>query len=183
MVILFVYWRWWVYYPFLYLFGFITKSGERELLFMWVIYNFVISIPSRYQVGIKALDLRPCLFVGVVCKNSRGMKWEGKSNNSMNVLNNMWIEMMTMMMRITLKLAPLAIIKRMLILSIVDHTVIVLLLNIKGKGTDDLIKILTWELIFLNSRGKYNLMISLIGFKLLKGFFFSKSILMLEKWS
>jgi hypothetical protein len=48
-----------------------------------------------------------------------------------------------MMMRITLKLAPLAIIKRMLILSIVDHTVIVLLLNIKGKGTDDLIKILT----------------------------------------
>jgi hypothetical protein len=53
---------------------------------------------------------------------------------------------MTMMMRITLKLAPLAIIKRMLILSIVDHTmmlVTVLLLNIKGKGTYDLIKILT----------------------------------------
>jgi len=58
----------------------------------------------------------------------------------------MRIEMMTMMMRITLKLAPLAIIKRMLILSIVDHTmmlVTVLLLNIKGKGTYDLIKILT----------------------------------------
>jgi hypothetical protein len=50
-----------------------------------------------------------------------------------------------MMVRIKLKLVPLAIIKRMLILFIIDHTmmlVTVLLLNIKVKGIKGLIKII-----------------------------------------
>jgi len=52
-------------------------------------------------------------------------------------LNDIRIEIMMMMIRITLKLVPLPIIKRMLILSIVDHTtmiVTIFLLNIKEEG-------------------------------------------------
>jgi len=51
-----------------------------------------------------------------------------------------------MMMRITLELVPLSIIMRMLILSIADHTmmlVAILLHNIKEEGIKNLIKILT----------------------------------------
>jgi hypothetical protein len=50
-----------------------------------------------------------------------------------------------MMMRIALELVPLAIIMRMLILSIADHTmmlVTILLHNIKEEGIKNLIKIL-----------------------------------------
>ena len=62
------------------------------------------------------------------------MKWDGKSSNSKSILNNMRIEIMMMMIGITLKLVPLPIIKRMLILSIIDHItmiVTILLLSIK----------------------------------------------------
>jgi hypothetical protein len=63
----------------------------------------------------------------VVCKNLIGisillkwMKQEGNSSNSRSFLND--IKIKAMMMRMTLKLVPLVIIRRVLILFIIDHT-------------------------------------------------------------
>jgi len=149
-----------------------------------------IFIPSWYQISIKALILQPWLFMDDMCKNLRGtfvllkwMKWESKSSNSKSILNNMRIEIM--MMRTILKLALLVTMKMMLMLSItyltINQITTVLHLITEEEEVKDLIMNLIRELIFLNLKGKWNLMSSLIGSKPWRGFSISKSFLNIKK--
>jgi hypothetical protein len=159
-----------IVYSFLYLLGFIPYSRE------WNTINYVYEmLPFHIHTISKSNWYENLGFTIMVVhgrhvhENSRGtfvlfklMKWEDKSSNSKIVLNDMRIEMI-IIMRITLKLVLLAIIRRMLNLSTTDHIMMlltILLLSIKER-IKYLYKILMWELVLLNLRGKCNLIISL----------------------
>lgn len=87
----------------------------------------------------------------------------------------MRIEMM-IIIRITLKLVLLAIVRRMLILSTTNHIMMLLtiFLSIKER-IKYLYKILMWELVLLNLKGKCNLIISLT-----KRIFLFQRVLMID---
>jgi hypothetical protein len=90
-----------------------------------------------------------------------------------------------MMMRTILKLALLVTMKMMLMLSItyltINQITTVLHLITEEEEVKDLIMNLIRELIFLNLKGKWNLMSSLIGSKPWRGFSISKSFLNIKK--